>query len=261
MTGGDSTAAALAATACLVAAAFCLLTVDRWLRRRAPHDLAWSIAMALFVVGAAAMWWAESRGWSSTSFRLFFLTGAVLNVPWLGLGTVYLLFGPRIGHATRTILVVVSGYAIGIITTAPMRAAVDPSELPTAKEHFGAVPRVLAGVGSGLPAVVIIVGAIWSAIRVMRGRVPAVTNTARRTALRPGLLALGNALIALGAIILSASGTLAGRLGKDQAFAVTLVVGIVVLFAGFVVASNAVSARRSARSISAMLAAAPSPSH
>jgi hypothetical protein len=87
-----------------------------------------------------------------------------------------------------------------------------------------------------------------------------VTNTARRTALRPGLLALGNALIAFGAIILSASGTLAGRLGKDQAFAVTLVVGIVVLFAGFVVASNAVSARRGARSVSAMLAAAPSPS-
>ena len=148
MTGGDSTAAALAATACLVAAAFCLLTVDRWLRRRASHDLAWSIAMALFVVGAAAMWWAESRGWSTTTFRLFFLTGAVLNVPWLGLGTVYLLFGSRIGHAARTVLVVLSGYAVGIITTSPMHGAVDPSELPTAKEHFGAVPRVLAGVGS-----------------------------------------------------------------------------------------------------------------
>ena len=217
--------------------------------------------MALFVVGAAAMWWAESRGWSTTSFRLFFLTGAVLNVPWLGLGTVYLLFGPRIGHATRTVLVVLSGYAIGIVTTSPMRGTIDPSELPTAKEHFGTVPRILAGVGSGLPAVVIIVGAVWSAIRVLRGRIPAVTNTARRTALRPGLLALGNGLIALGAIVLSASGTLAGRLGKDQAFAVTLVIGIIILFAGFVVASNAVSARRNARSVSAMLAATPSPSH
>ena len=48
---------------------------------------------------------------------------------------------------------------------------------------------------------------------------------------------LGNLLIAAGTLVLSASGTLAGRLGKDRAFAVTLLVGIVVLFAGFLVAS------------------------
>ena len=50
--------------------------------------------------------------------------------------------------------------------------------------------------------------------------------------------AVGNVLIAVGTLILSASGTLAGRLGKDRAFAVTLLVGIVVLFAGFLVAST-----------------------
>jgi hypothetical protein len=38
--------------------------------------------------------------------------------------------------------------------------------------------------------------------------------------------------------VLSASGTLAGRLGEDRAFAVTLLVGIVVLFSGFLVAST-----------------------
>jgi hypothetical protein len=47
----------------------------------------------------------------------------------------------------------------------------------------------------------------------------------------------GNLLIALGTIILSLSGTLAGRLGKDRAFAVTLLVGICVLLVGFLVAS------------------------
>lgn len=220
--------------------------------------------MALFVLGAGSLWWAESRGWSSVSFRLFFLSGAVLNVPWLGLGTVYLLFGLRVGNAVRVALVVVSGYAIGIVSMAPMRREVLADEFPTAKELFGAVPRVLAGIGSGLPAVVIIVGAVWSAIRVMRGRVPAVTNTARRSATQPGMLAFGNILIAVGALVLSASGTLAGRLGKDRAFSVTLVAGIVVLFAGFVVASNAVARRKDpasdATSVSAMLVATLSPS-
>lgn len=249
--------APLAATATLVASAFCLLTLDRWLRRRAPQDLAWTVAMALFVLGALSLWWAESRGWSTASFRVFFLAGAVLNVPWLALGTVYLLFGQRIGHAVRWWLVMLSGFATGVVLVAPMKAAVDPDAFPTAKELFGPLPRVLAAVGSGLPAVVIIVGALWSAFRVVRGRVPAVTNTARRMALRPRLLALGNVLIALGAIVLSASGTLAGRLGKDTAFAVTLVVGVVVLFAGFMVASNAVTPKRT---FSATLAAALSPS-
>ena len=257
MTRGDSVAAALAASACLVAGAFCLLTFDRWLRRRSPHDLAWSVAMALFVVGAGALWWAESRGWSSVTFRIFFLSGAVLNVAWLALGTVYLLFGRRVGDATRTILVALSGYATGVVAMAPMKAPVESDVFPTAKELFGATPRILAAVGSGVPALVIIVGALWSAARVARGRVPAATSSARRAANNPALLAGGNVLIAGGAIVLSASGTLAGRLGKDTAFAVTLVAGIVVLFAGFVVASNAVGSRPR---ISATLSAALSPS-
>lgn len=258
MSQGDAVATALAASACLVASAFCLLTVDRWFRRRSPHDLAWSVAMALFVIGAGALWWAESRGWSSVTFRVFFLAGAVLNVAWLALGTVYLLFGRRIGDATRTILLVLSGYATGVVAMAPMKAPIDPASFPTAKELFGTTPRILAAVGSGVPAMVIIVGALWSALRVARGRVPAATSSARRAATSPRMLALGNVLIAVGAIILSASGTLAGRLGKDKAFAVTLAVGVVVLFAGFIVASNAVGARPR---ISATLAAALSPSH
>ncbi len=48
----------------------------------------------------------------------------------------------------------------------------------------------------------------------------------------------GNLLIAAGTLVLSASGTVAGRLGKDTAFALTLLIGITVLFVGFLVAST-----------------------
>lgn len=258
MTQADTLATALAASACLVASAFCLLTLDRWFRRRSPHDLAWSVAMALFVLGAGALWWAEGRGWSSTTFRVFFLAGAVLNVAWLALGTVYLLFGRRVGDTTRTILLVLSGYATGVVATAPMKVPLDPDAFPTAKDLFGTTPRILAAVGSGVPAMIIIGGALWSAVRVARGRIPAATTSARRAATSPRMLAVGNLLIAAGAIILSASGTLAGRLGKDKAFSVTLAVGVVVLFTGFMIASNAVGSRPR---VSAALAAALSPSH
>ena len=230
---------ALAAASTIVALAFGLSTLDRWLRRRRPHELAWSIAMALFVVAAFALWWAEGSGWSNGVFRVFFTFGAVVNVPWLGLGTIYLLAGQRAGNATMRVLLVFSGFAIGVVLTSPIRGVINPTTLPTGSEHFEPLPRILAAVGSSLPALVIFGGAMWSAWRVLRGNTPALTSAATRQVKSTRRLALGNVLIAAGAAILSASGTFSGRLGADTSFAVTLLAGIVVLFAGFLVASNA----------------------
>jgi len=227
---------ALAAAATLVAIAFAVSTLDRWLRRRRPHELAWTVSLTLFALGSGALWWAESAGWALGPFRVFYVAGAVLNVPWLALGTVYLLAGPEVGNRVRTWLVLLSGFAAGVVLFAPTRGAISPNELPTGKEVFGVAPRVLAAVGSGVAAVVIIGGALWSAWRVWRGRVPSLGAT--RTITAPRRLVVGNVLIAVGTLVLSASGTLAGRLGKDRAFAVTLLVGICVLFAGFLVATS-----------------------
>lgn len=230
---------ALAAAATLVAAAFTLSLLDRAARRRRPHDVAWTVSLAMFTVGAGTLWWAESLGWTSDTFRLFYLTGAILNVPWLALGTVYLLGGPQLGHRVRAWLIAASGVATGVKLSAPTTAAAAAElgePLPSGRHIFGAWPRVLAAVGSGVAAVVIVVGALWSAGRVMRGRAPSLG--ARPVGVPPRQLALGNVLIAVGTLVLSASGTLAGRLGKDRAFAVTLLVGVAALFAGFLVASS-----------------------
>jgi hypothetical protein len=229
--------AALAAAATMVAMAFTFSTLDRWLRRRRPHDLAWSVALALFAVGAGALWWAESRGWSLVTFRVFYLAGAVLNVPWLALGTVYLLAGRAVGDRVRWWLVLLSGLSAGVVLFAPTRIGVSGTELPTGKDVFGVAPRVLAAAGSGVAAIVIVAGAVWSVVRLARRHEPAMRGV-HRVASSPGQLVVGNLLIAVGTIVLSASGTLAGRLGKDTAFAITLLIGIVVLFAGFLVAST-----------------------
>ena len=234
--------AALAAAATLVACAFALSTLDRWLRRRRPHDLAWTVSLALFALGAGALWWAESVGWGLGAFRVFYLAGAILNVPWLALGTVYLLAdrlpfrqnsgrqsGEQFGNRVRGWLILISGFAVGVVLFAPTRAAVTGDELPIGKDVFGVAPRVLAAVGSGLAALIIVAGAVWSVWRPRR--------SGRR-------LLLGNVLIAVGTLILSASGTLAGRLGKDRAFAVTLLIGVCVLFAGFLVATGTRSDQR-----------------
>lgn len=92
----NHTNSVLAGGATLVAVAFSLSTFDRWHRRNQPHELAWTIAMALFTIGSAALWWAEATGWSMFAFRVFFLAGAVLNVAWLALGTIYLLVNKKL---------------------------------------------------------------------------------------------------------------------------------------------------------------------
>lgn len=237
--------AALAAAATLVASAFALCTLDRWLRRRRRHDLAWTVSLALFALGAGALWWAESTGWGLGAFRIFYLAGAILNVPWLALGTLYLL-ADRLSVAQKRVdqargwLILLSGFAAGVTLSAPTRAPVGGDELPTGKEIFGIAPRVLAAVGSGVAALIIIAGALWSVWRVLRGR---RQSSARLNSRLNSRLMVGNLLIALATLILSASGTLAGRLGKDRAFAVTLLMGICVLFAGFLVASSNASAK------------------
>ena len=91
-----SLAVALSAAATLVAIAFCMSTFERWTRQRRRQDAAWSVSLAMFAVAAGALWLGLSTGWNEVIFRIYYLFGAVLNVPVLALGTLYLLGNQRL---------------------------------------------------------------------------------------------------------------------------------------------------------------------
>jgi hypothetical protein len=225
---------ALAAAATLVALAFTLSTFDRWLARGRRYDRAWSIALAMFTVASASLWVGSAAGWNGASFRIFFLFGAILNVPWLALGTVELLGGPRWGRPCTAVVALVSAFAAGVLVVAPLEGPVPSDDLPKGSDLFGPLPRILAAVCSGAAAVVIFAGAVWSIVQLRRGR----PRGAAGAATDPRRLVAGNILIAAGTLTLSASGTLNARLGAETAFAVTLLVGVSLLFAGFLVATT-----------------------
>ena len=235
---------ALAGGATLVAAAFALSTFDRWHRRGQPQELAWTVAMTLFTIGSGALWWAEATGWSMFAFRVFFLAGAVLNVAWLALGTIYLLANKNFADQLRRTLVALSAFSTGVIAVAPTKRDIIIGEFPAARELFGVLPRIMAAVGSGVPALVIIFGALWSTWLVIKSQTPNLKSAAQRTVVAPARLAFGNVFVAVGTLVLSASGTLAGRLGKDRAFAITLLVGLCILFIGFLIASNSTQTQK-----------------
>jgi len=231
---------ALGTAAGLVALAFALSTFERWLEGRRPHELAWTVSFLMFAVASFALAAGARGGWDGTTFRLFWIFGAVANVPFLAVGTIYLLGSRRTGHVTAAVVALVVAFAAGVITMAPFRAPLPADRLPQGSEVFDALPRVLAGVASGGAALVVFAGAVWSAWRYRGGR-----------------MTIANVLIALGTAVTGASGLANSVWGEMTAFAVFLVVGIVVIFAGFLVANGARS--EPVRRLSAVPDAAPSP--
>ena len=215
---------ALAAAATLVAAAFTLSTLDRWLARRRRHEAAWTL-VAVHVHGGVGqpLGRRRRRAGREPTFRVFYLFGAILNVPWLALGTVYLLGGPRWGRPCTAGLALLSAFAAGVMAVTPLVGPIVADELPKGSDVFGPLPRVLAAVCSAAPP------SSSSAARCGR-RGGCSGGVARAAAGGPGRprpgWPLGNLLIAAGTLVLSASGTLNARLGAETAFAVTLVIGI-----------------------------------
>ncbi len=219
--------AGLAFLATAVSSLFAQATLVRYTQRRKPHELAWTVALSMFALASVALASGSTTGWDRGTFRFFYLMGAILDVPWLALGTVFLLAAPAIGRRVQWFLVGFSGFAAGVMLTAPMHPVAGDT-IPVGKDVFGVLPRVLAAAGSGAGAIVVFAGAAWSMTRFLRAR--------ERTGSRR--MAAANALIAAGTLVLSAGGLVEGVVGHDEAFALSLAAGISVIYCGFLVASR-----------------------
>ncbi len=220
----------------MVALSFLAAAIATWLfqhvavqaiTRRRPQDVAWATALGLFSAACVTLAIGNGTTWDLPTFRIFYLTGAILNVPWLGLGSLALFLRPNVYLRIRNGLLFFSGLATGIVLIAPTKGALAETGIPSGKELFGAAPRILAAVGSGVGAVVILVCAIASAWALRS------TNTA---AARRRMYA--NILIALGTLVLAAGGTLQGILGKDLAFVTCTASGIALIALGVRTASR-----------------------
>ncbi len=199
-----------------VAAAFALFVLAQWVRKRKPYQLVWGIGLLMFAVAAGAGFVARSSGVAEADYRVFYLFGAILNVAWLALGTVYLL-APR-GAANVALIVVIlfSLLSAFVVFSTPVDVAAAGD---TGRGFMDAPPRVLAGIGSGVGSVVLVLGALWSAWAFMRRN-------------HQGRRAVANVVIAVGVLIVAAGGTVAFT-GASGILETTNLVGIAVMFAGF----------------------------
>ena len=203
----------------IVSSAFAVAVALQYLRKRRPPQLAWAIGLSLFAVAAFMGFLARTGGATEVEYRLFYLFGAIANVAWLALGTI-LIVAPRWGRVALAAVVALTVIAVYAVFATPVDLAV---AVDTGRGFpDGSLPRILAGIGSGLGSLVLIGGALWSAWVFFRRR-----NQGRR--------ALANAIIAVGVFIAAAGGT-AAFTGASGVLELTNLVGVSVMFVGFLLA-------------------------
>ena len=129
---------------------------------RSKHLLAWLASMLAFAVASVALWAGAAFGWDIATFRVFYLFGAILSVPPLGLGTLYLLSSEKTADRCAIAVAVASVFAIGVLAAAPTTGRLSAIGLPNGADVFTALPRLLAAIASIAGSLVVIGGAIWT---------------------------------------------------------------------------------------------------
>ncbi len=208
--------------AAAVSAVFAAQLFRQWSGRRRPNLLAWGLALAMFSLASVAVTVGLIAGWTTTSYRAYYLFGAILNVPLLGLGTIYLLAPRGVGHVCAVVVVAASVYATVLVFTTELNAeALAVAGIPPGSAVMPSGVRALSRYYSYAGFLIVVGGALLSAGRLWRRR----TELLRR-------LAFANVLIAAGTTIVAAGSAFA-RYGQGSVFAVTLFAGVTLMFVGF----------------------------
>jgi hypothetical protein len=203
----------------LVATVFAITVAMRFARSRRIALLAWAIGLAMFTIAALAGALAQSGDATASEYRAFYLFGGILNVAWLALGTV-IIVAPRFTITALGLVVLLTLVSIPAVFMTPVNLQI---ALDTGKGFpDGSAPRILAAIGSGVGSLVLIGGALWSAWQFASKR-----HNGRR--------ALSNVVIALGVIIVAIGGTVTFT-GANGILEYTNLAGLVVMFAGFLLA-------------------------
>jgi hypothetical protein len=204
----------------LVAAGFAPVLWRHWRRSQAPHLLWWTAGVVLFGLGTLTEALTTLFGWHEGLFRAWYITGALLGGAPLAQGTVYLLMSKRTADRLTVALVGYVLIAAAFVLSTPIVAeAVEDDRLDGSVMQWQWV-RLFSPLVNTYAFIFLVGGAIWSAWRYWR--------RADRSKAR----AVGNALIAVGAILPGIGGSFT-RAGYVEVLYVTELVGLVLIWMGY----------------------------
>jgi len=213
---------ALALLAALAALGF---SIDLWLdyrRRPRPHIAAFGTGMSMFAAATMAFYLGLTIGWSGPLYRTFYLFGAILNIPFLALGSMFLVVGKRSGHAMAIALGALTAISATLTSTVAFANPLPGTGVPHDIFASGFGPRLFAIIGGATGSTILIVLALVSTLRFWK---------------KNRSIVWGNLLI-VGGTLAAASGGTGLALGESSAFAVSLLAAVTLIWAGYRVASG-----------------------
>ena len=165
---------------------------------------AWAAGLVSFATAAAAMAWGAAHGWDARAFRVYYLAGALLSAPLLGIGSLSLV-GKRWAAPLGLLY---AGLAAGIAAAMPVHGDFGTTDVPRAQDHLDLLARILAIAASSLGTLAVLVVAVLTLRRRPLGNalvVAAVAAAAAASALTQTAVAAAAAFFALAAALLYAA--------------------------------------------------------
>jgi dipeptide/tripeptide permease len=163
--------------------------------------LAWAGGLASFAAATGAMAWGAAHGWDAPAFRVYYLAGALLSAPLLGIGSLQ-LWGRRWAGGVG---LAYAGLAVGVAAAMPVHGAFGSTAVPRAQDHVDVLARVIAIAGSSLGAIAVVVVAVLTLRRRPLGNaliVASVVAAAAASALTQTAVSAAAACFAAAAILL-----------------------------------------------------------
>lgn len=190
--------------------------------RPRPHVAAYAAGMSMFGIATWALFLGLTFGWVGPAYRTFYLFGAILNIPVLAIGSMFLVVGRRSGHAMTIFVGALTAIATTLTLTVPFEKVLPARGIPHDIFPLGFSPRLFAIIGAGLGSTILMVLSLISVVRFWRKNRPIV---------------YGNMLILAGVFAAAWGGT-GLALGEAGGFALSLFFAVSLIWAGYRVASG-----------------------
>jgi hypothetical protein len=207
------------ALAFVIGLAFATVVGLQFRSRGKPYQAAWAFALLLFALASQQEALGILRGWGDYTYKLYYLFGGILDVAWLGAGTVLLLAPRRYAAAVTIGMGVLSVVAVAAVAVSVTHPELLRAEIPPRGSLTGPA-TLLAPLTNIVGSLLLIGGAAYSAWKAYRRR-----DMVNRV--------LGTALIAAGALIVAAGHSLAQVRGTYVIQPAAEALGIFVMFGGY----------------------------
>jgi len=215
----------------LVTFAFATAVFIRYLRRRGPHLLMWTIGLLFYGLGTLAEV-LLAFSFNGLVLKLWYLSGAMLTAAWLGQGSIHLLIRRRAVAWTLTgILAAISLLAAGLVLSAPLTSAA--SSYNVAQAISSQYKDILTRGGTTIAMTIVL--NIYGTLALVGGAIYSAVIFFRKHVLANRMI--GNVLIAIGALAPAMAGSFV-KLGLVDGLYLSELIGVVLMYIGFIQATT-----------------------